>query len=164
MSPETNAHQCSKKGERSSCDKNKIDERAPVWVWEACGLKSDEMDWLWETPQPHCCLLWTPAVTNLLQRRHPVSHGWWPQWQAYLKKLKKQLSCPEASWRASLGAPSFSETQQWDYLWGFSKSVTEFFDSVRGLWSNKTLLVPSVLFPLKGSVLADDSMAHCPVC
>lgn len=75
--------------------KSKVDESISVGVQEASGFKLDWFDWLWESPQPQC--LGTPAVTNLLQTRHPVSHGWWPPWQAYLEWLEKQLSCPEAS-------------------------------------------------------------------
>lgn len=35
---------------------------------------------------------------------------------------------------------------------------------MHGLCENKSLLVPSIFFPQKGSVLADNSMAHSPVC
>lgn len=50
--------------------KSKVDESISVWVQEASGFKLDWFYWLWETAQSQC--LWTPAVTNLLQTRHPV--------------------------------------------------------------------------------------------
>lgn len=92
--PQTHANVATK-GENQSFTKSKVDESRSVWVQEARHFILYWFDWLWKTPQPQC--LWTLAVTDLLQTRHPVSHGWWAQWQAYLEWWDKQLSCPEAS-------------------------------------------------------------------